>query len=393
MKKHIFNEVDRSEREWIKNHSNAVMTALLCGKWTDSEGDILVFEEISGVKYAEAKKELSEYFSGESPLLVKTAFRNGENIQLASIEDAWEELDIYIADDMWARFMDTFKHVLIESEPIFEYPINEHFKAQIVAEKPEWSKSLKEGMIRTLIMRAYYKGHSENQNQVDSIVKYVFESITSSDKWAYISQYITLLCEASPKSVLEKLENEFENPSGLKELFESNSNDFMAPNYYTNIIWAVEQLLHQKEYAVRAVEWLWKMDAFDIEYRINNSPKETLSIVFCAWLNGTILSVDEKLKLAKKAIENYKNAWWLIFSRLPSGRASICNPVSTPTYRAVEEPAVLYTTDLNKTYNCYLDLCIEHAEYDFKKWNKLIKIYEKCKKYLTLCNLCITIGV
>lgn len=372
MKKHIFNEVDRSEREWIKNHSNAVMTALLCGKWTDSEGDILVFEEISGVKYAEAKKELSRYFYGEAPLLVDLSGRKGENIQLASIEDAWEELDIFITDEIWDKFISAFKLTLIESEPIFKYPINEHFKAQILEGKPEWSKSLKEGMIRTLIMRAYYKGHIENQSQVDAVVREILDTITSKDKWAYISQYIMLLCEASPKAVLEKLENEFKHPSGLKELFEANSGDFMTPNYYTNIIWAVEQLLHQKEYAVRAVEWLWKMDSYDIKYDMGNNPKQTLSVVFCAWFNGSILSVEDKLKLAEKAMGKYKNAWDLIFLRLPSGRGETCSPVYTPTYRIVEEPDVLYMTDVNKTYNGYLDLCIENAKCDFQKWKRLI---------------------
>lgn len=125
-------------------------------------------------------------------------------MQLASVEDAWEELDLYINDEMWDKFISLFYEVLIESEPIFEYPFEKHFEASIYAKKPEWSPTLKKGMIRTLIMRAYYRGHEENQKQIDNIVAKVLDTITSKERWGYISQYFPELCEASPESVLRK---------------------------------------------------------------------------------------------------------------------------------------------------------------------------------------------
>lgn len=39
-------------------------------------------------------------------------------MQLASVEDAWEELDLYINDEVWDKFISLFYEVLIESEPI-----------------------------------------------------------------------------------------------------------------------------------------------------------------------------------------------------------------------------------------------------------------------------------
>ena len=109
---------------------------------------------------------------------------------------------------------------MIESEPIFEYPFEKHFEASIYAKKPEWSPALKEGMIRTLIMRAYYRGHEENQRQIDNIVSRILDNVTSKEAWGYISQYLVELCEASPKSVLRKLEMEMDTPQGLLELLQ-----------------------------------------------------------------------------------------------------------------------------------------------------------------------------
>lgn len=229
--------------------------------------------------YIECKKELETYLHRENPFVVTNTSYRGSNLQLASVEDAWEELDIYITDELWSKFILLFYEVLIESEPIFDYPFEKHFEASIYAEKPEWSPTLKKGMIRTLIMRAYYRGHEENQKQIDNIVSRVLDTITSKERWGYISQYLTDLCEASPESVLRKLEDELKQPQGLLELFEANDGDFMTSrHYYTNVLWAVEQLVQQKKYVVRALEWLWKVDSYNLKYSISNSPKGVLDM-------------------------------------------------------------------------------------------------------------------
>ena len=285
-----------------------------------------------------------------------------------------EELDIYITDELWDKFITLFYEVLIESEPIFEYPFEKHFEASIYAKKPEWSPNLKKGMIRTLIMRAYYRGHEENQKQIDNIVSRVFDTITSKERWGYISQYLTDLCEASPESVLRKLENELQQPQGLLELFAVNGGDLMTSrNYYTNVLWAVEQLVQQKKYVVRALEWLWKVDSYNIKYSISNSPKGVLDVVFCAWINESALSVDKKIELARNAIEMYPNAWEVIVSKLPQGTSSICSTLNTPIYRKIDEPDVLYVHEVKKTYIEYLRMCVDSAYTDAERWIKIIQ--------------------
>lgn len=392
MKKKLFNEVTHNVPEWIKEHSDEVMTALLCGKWTESDGDILIFEEIAGKKYSECKKELEHYTYGENPYIVKTKGYKGSDMQLASVEDAWEELDIYISDEMWNSFIKLFYEVLIESEPIFNYPFEKHFEASVYAEKPEWSPALKRGMIRTLIMRAYYRGHDESQRQIDHVVKRVLDTITTKERWGYISQYITDLCEASPKAVLEKLEQEFSAPTGLVDLFAVNESDFITGrHYYTHVLWAVEQLLQQKKYVVRAVEWLWKMNSFEIEYNISNSPKSILEIVFCAWLNVCALSADDKIDLAQKAIELYPNAWEIILLKLSDRGRSICLTLNSPKYRRVDEPETLYVYQVNKTYIEYLQMYVDCIENDVNKWIKIIEhlgIYDGKYQEEVLAKLC-----
>lgn len=183
LKKKLFDGAMYDKPDWVEGHSDVVIAALLCGKWTEATGDVLVFEELSGKAYSDCKKELGKYLHRENPYIVSNNSYRWSNMQLASVEDAWEELDLYINDEMWDKFISLFYEVLIESEPIFEYPFEKHFEASIYAKKPEWSPTLKKGMIRTLIMRAYYRGHEENQKQIDNIVAKVLDTITSKERW------------------------------------------------------------------------------------------------------------------------------------------------------------------------------------------------------------------
>lgn len=107
--------------------------------------------------------------------------------------------------------------------------------------------------------------------------------------------------------------------------------------------------------------------------KASNSPKGVLDIVFCAWINESALSVDKKIELARKAIENYPNAWDVIASKLPQGTNSICSTLNTPKYRKIDEHEELYVHEVNKTYIEYLMMCVDSACTDAEKWNKIIQ--------------------
>lgn len=231
LKKKLFDGAMYDKPDWIEGHSDVVIAALLCGKWTEATGDVLVFEELSGKAYSDCKKELGKYLHRENPYIVSNNSYRGSNMQLASVEDAWEELDLYINDEMWDKFISLFYEVLIESEPIFEYPFEKHFEASIYAKKPEWSPTLKKGMIRTLIMRAYYRGHGTssicstlntpkyrridepeelyvhevNKTYIEYLRMCIDRAYTGADRWIKILQHVKSYDINIQKEVFEKL--------------------------------------------------------------------------------------------------------------------------------------------------------------------------------------------
>lgn len=373
MKKRMFNGVVNRPFNWNSVNRNVLIAALLCGKWKECDGDKLIIEQLSGVDYDDFMKQLLPLMKGENPFVVKVNRYGGESIQLASIEDAWEELDSYITSDNWRCFCDLLIEVFSSIDPIFKFPVEKHFEASVYADKPDWSSQLKHGMIRTLIMRAYYRRCEENQIQVNSIVKRILDLIKTKEEWGDISQYFTELCEAAPYIVLERLEYEITSSTGMVELFKDNgSSTFGARHYYTNILWAIEQLLLQKQFVARAIKWLWEMDKHNIKYPISNSPRSILGVVFCAWINVSALRVEDKIVLAKMAIDKYENAWNIIYSELPGQRSTVCSTLNSPRYRDIDEPIELYTSDIHKTYIEYINMCVSNINGSVDKWEKII---------------------
>lgn len=372
LKRKLFNGQYNIAPTWYSEKSDSFVTALLCGKWTECEGDKAVIEELSGKSYDEFMKELLPFTKGGEPFVIEILDYGKKRYQLANIEIAWEYLDERIQKQVWDKFIALSYKVITKMDPIFYKPFEEHYKASFYTEKPENSNALKLGMIRSMIFRGIYR-ESEYQYEIDKGVKEILLTIDSVERWGYLAQFFTELCEASPKSVIERLEDEVKNPTGLRELFDANSTDmFTGRNYYTHVLWAVEQLLLYKEYAIRAVKWLLTVDDMNLKYSISNSPRSTLSDVFCAWFNISVLTAKEKTALSEYAIKKYENTWDLIFNELPGKHQVVHGSGNKPRYREYDEIEQVTNADMYNLYNVYAKLCINNINNNIDKWIMMI---------------------
>lgn len=358
--------------EWKDNWQNiSFVTALLCGKWTEREGDKDIVEKISGKSYDEFISDLKPFTKGSEPFIIEITGYGDKKYQLANTELAWELLDCGINKIIWDKFKDLSYKVITEVDPVFYKPLEDYYIESIKSSKSKYSNSLKYGMIRSLIFRGIYRG-SDNQNEVDDIVKNILDKINSKEEWAYFSQFFTDLCEASPKSVINRLKAECQSETGLIDIFKINSNGILSRNYYTNIIWAVEQLLLYKEYAPEAIKWLFYMDNKNIEYKITNSPINTLKDIFCAWHNVSVLTSQNKILLSRNFINKYERAWKLFFGELPNNHQIINLTMSRPRYRQTEDIKIPTNKEINELYTAYANLCIENAKNYVERWIDLI---------------------
>lgn len=202
--------------------------------------------------------------------------------------------------------------------------------------------------------------------------------IQTSEQWHYISNFFVDLCEVSPNSVLNKLEEEQINPTGLMALFENQSSDFLfGRNDYIEILWGVEEFLVQREYASRAYSWLLYLDNLSFEYK-SNSPKDIFGKLLCPWHNFSAFSKsNDKIEIAAKALAKDKNAWGHIFGALPTGHASIFGDLHAPKYRNHVEEDTITRKEMYDTNLGYIDLLLKATDFKPQRWNDLLNIYDE----------------
>jgi len=371
LKRKLFNGQYNISPAWCNEKNASFVAALLCGKWTESQGDKHVIETLSGKSYDEFMKDILPFTRGGEPFVIEVLSFSEKIYQLANSEFAWEYFAEKIDETVWNKFKEVSCQVISTMDPIFNEPFNEHYMASSYAEKPENSNALKLGMIRSLIFMGILRG-SKYQNEIDSVVKTTLSTIDSVKSWGYFAQFFTQLCEASPEAIIERLEKELKTPTGLMELFGANSSEFSGRNYYTHVLWAIEQLLLYKKYAVRAMKLLFLIDSKNLKYRISNSPKNILKEVFCAWFSMSVLKSKDKILLAQMAIKEYENFWDLLFNELPGKHQVIHGSGNKPQYRNFDEIEQVTNKEIYDTYNAYAKLCIEHIGCNIDRWKKVI---------------------
>ena len=379
LKKKLFNGAYLKEPRWINGlQRNIKDTALLIGQWTDCDGDKAVIESLSGIKYQDFISEIKEYAKDEDPFVHIVDINSIKEYYLASVENAWDYIDVDNDSEIWNKFKDVLLEVINEAEKLFTYSSQEKLVAQFKGEKFFWSAVIRKGMLRSLIMKAYYKKDNNCQVQLDSLVSKILGYIQTSEQWHYISNFFVDLCEVSPNSVLNKLEEEQINPTGLMELFENQSSDFLfGRNDYIEILWGVEEFLVQREYASRAYEWLLYLDNLSFEYK-SNSPKDIFGKLLCTWHNFSAFSKsNDKIEIAEKALSKDKNAWEHIFEALPTGHESIFGNLHAPKYRNHVEEGIITRKEMVDTNSGYIDLLLKATDFKPKRWNDLLSIYDE----------------
>lgn len=379
MKKKIFNGAYLKKPEWLTGLPEEIKkVCLLVGQWTEADGDKAVIETLSGLKYDEFMQLVLPFTKGEDPLVHVVKRHQNKTYFLACVENTWEYMTISIEDPMWKKFIQVFTEVLNESEGLFIYSVEERMVAQFKGEKLFWSQSIRNGMLRTLIMKAYYRKDEECQWALDKLVEEILGYIKNEKQWKYISSFFTDLCEVSPKVIIKRLQAELLDSTGLLQLFEKQSGDLIfGRNDYIEILWGVEEFLVQREFAAEGLKWLLSLDNLSYEYK-SNSPKDSIRKVFFPWYNFSAFQTsEEKISAAEMAFEYDKNAWEHIYKMLSGHNGGIIGELHSPKYRDHECVTVVSSDERKRVILSYIELLIKHADFCPERWGKLLKVADE----------------
>lgn len=376
MKRYLFDMRKINKYKVDKNHKKIIGFALLLNQWTEDCGDKELISELTGHNYDLFIDIINQYTIGENPIFIK----NNERInsyRLASLYDSWEELSKLISVDMWEIFLSKLINVFADIDKSLIYSLDNNYEFPINISNTKYSEYMKNGILKSLIMKKNYISNSEKNidNKISVTVNEIIGKVETMEQFADLSQYINDLCEIEPGLVLEFIDKNINNKEFIK-LFEKNS-DYMIGDYYIQYLWAIDKLLFLQNYQIEAIELLFKLDSKNIKYNTSSSPKDRLLDIFCAWMNIIPIDLDDKLSISEKLIEKYENAWYIFSGNLPNSRNHIILNINKPMYMNIEDFESVQIDKYYDFFNMYFTLCLRHCD----TCNKLIELIDKMKYY------------
>lgn len=170
-------------------------------------------------------------------------------------------------------------------------------------------------------------------------------------------QHLPTLMEAAPDVVLQVLEEaagQLDSP--LWELFKPASDMLFGRSFYTHILWALEKMMWDKHHASRALQLLVFFAEKKFEYKLGNSPEDTLYRIFCLWdPQGVFTQSERKILLNDIAQTHHAIAPRLFGSLLAYGHQT-SSPILKPKWRDAEnQPEPI-------TQGEYADMCCFTAQ-------------------------------
>ena len=369
---------------WEKDNNMAVIVAALLGKWTESNEDKSIIEKLYGHSYDQFLSYLQQYIDVEDAYIVrKYDISNNVSYELTypvfAVFSHKNVVNLSIIND----FLDITKDVISKRDTIFDEPFDKHFYLSAI-KKPYYSNSIKSGMVRTLILLALY---ADYQRQISCFVSELLKMIQSISDWGYISQFILSLCEAAPDAVIDCLENNIDNHTGLLDLFTAEKSDIIwGRHYYTNILWCLECLLPCKDYAVRVVLILFELGNNIYKCSTGNNPRDDISKIFCAWHNVSALEIEHKIELAEIGVEKYPFFWDILYNEIGKNNTIWGN--SSFTYRETYKIIQYTNKDLFYFYVSYTNILLANIRGDIEKLTKLLDLLPNCtdELFITIQN-------
>lgn len=376
MKKYLFNGRITNQPSWLDGLDDRIKrTALLIGKWNPrSKGDREVIESLSGLDYDSFMSAIAPYMKGEDPLVIRMKSFQGDYYSIASIEDAWELIDAGEDKTLFQRFLAEVQEVLGTPENWFSYSRQEMLEAQFKNETPHWSEEIRHGMLRTLIMWLCYKENTEYRGEIDQLIKTIFAEIRIADHWKYISRFMTELCEIAPKQILDILEKEFEQPTGLLDMMDEEIEDtFFDTDFGIHVIWGAETLLVQRKYVARAARFLARLDDHASGSR-SRQLQDVFEKLLCTWFDFSALQTpEEKFELADDLLDVDEHMWDHVLKCLPSHHASFIGGLQKPLYREHAEPRSIARDVVFQTAEKYINLLLTSITDNTHRWEKLLQ--------------------
>lgn len=190
-----------------------------------------------------------------------------------------------------------------------------------------------------MIMIAVF-GERFNLNSIVSSQGFVDGTINkllnqaSGDLWCTLSNFLPSIAEASPNVFLQAVELSLsQDVPPIMEMFGETGDLFTSRNYYTYLLWALENLLFSPDYFLKTILVLGRLSKLDPGGKLSNRPINTLIGVFIPWFRQTKVDFEGKRIALMKLIENEPSVAWNLLVKLMPNSHNHISPIHTCKWR------------------------------------------------------------
>ncbi len=358
--------------------SRPIVGALLAGGWLEKvDGDRVVIEQLTGLPYEDAVRELAPYVTPlDAPLR-----KREEAWRLKSPRDAWTLLARGVTAADVDRFLTAYREVCAEIDPTWEMVPDERWLANIRDIHPHFSPLLKQSMTDTMMLLSLYGDRAEMVDGLDMRVARALSDVLSGASeaiWWSLGPVLPKLSEVSPTAFLGGLERALgQTPSPLLAFFEPETSNHTVTRL-PHLMWALERLAWDPALLGRVADVLAMLDALDCGGRNMARPKQVLATIFLSWSPQTHATLQQRLAVIDGLRKRHGEiAWDLMISILPQSHA-ITMPTSMPQWRDVVANAREKSPE-TVVHDCVVEVSsrlIEDVGNRPKRWEALLKAME-----------------
>lgn len=358
-----------------KKNYKTLLPAMIINRWLDKDSMFIELLLEDKKNYKEYIQEISEMNESQDPFFVKhKIWNNNFEYMISDPEGVWDNFKDLIDTNLYNKLDPMIDLVLKDIDPKFDLPTEQHYYASLLGCEPQCSNELKNGFLETLIFLS--RQESFISESIKSKIGALLIEVKSNKDWFSISEYLPLLFEINPEIVMKRLEEEIViSSSGLLNLFNEKSDGlFTGRNYYTHILWTLEKALFLDKYVFRAIMVITKLMDLDIEYKMTNTPINSLYNALVAWNHQYIYSIKEKIDFVRYIVENSRNGWLLLKELLPSNNSGYITNLSRPKYISyLLSNELKLKSQVIETYEAYYNIALDNIN---GKIENLCVLYE-----------------
>ncbi|MBQ6426004.1 MAG: hypothetical protein IJJ92_04350 [Clostridia bacterium] len=205
------------------------------------------------------------------------------NYLIVNYEEAWSVLGCSVDDSSFDRFHSSVKWLLEEIRNDGLYT-GRFGQTHIIQQH-----------VRNLMLNyVYYSFSSDDSTRITDAVTEILEYSLEDRTANLLLENMAVLAEASPIATLGFIErNLYDKESNLLSRF--SANDYQ--HEYTGVLSAIDELTLYRSTSIRACKLLFSLYQMDYEYKILNSPEESLLTALCLFNTEVALSIQQKREL------------------------------------------------------------------------------------------------